>query len=188
MSKTYGYSRVAASDQTTDSQVELLKSAGCDKTFVEVRSGDNRERPVLAKLLGLLREGDEILVVKLDRLCRSLQDLHSIAKEIEEKGAHLRSLRDPLFDTTTPNGKLIFGILATLAEYQRDLIRSRTIDGLAAAQASGKQLGREEALNQELKDEVIKLRRSGQTLRELAETFGVSKSTIHRYVNQPDTP
>ena len=126
MSKTYGYSRVSTSKQTTDAQVELLKSAGCDQTFVEVQSGTNRKRPVLANVLDLLREGDEILVVKLDRLSRSLQDLLSIAKEIEKKGAHLRSLRDPLFDTTTPNGKLIFGILATIAEYEQDLIRSRT--------------------------------------------------------------
>ncbi|MYC24730.1 MAG: recombinase family protein [Gammaproteobacteria bacterium] len=182
MNKTYGYSRVSTSKQLSDSQIDLLNGAGCDETFVEVQSGTNRKRPKLDKLLGKLREGDTILVVKLDRLSRSLQDLLSIAREIEEKGAHLRSLQDPLIDTTSPNGKLIFGIFAVIAEYERDIIRVRTLDGLAAARARGQQLGRQEALNQEQKDNLIKLRRSGKSLRQLAQTFGVSKTTVQRYV------
>jgi len=188
MNKTYGYSRVSTPKQLSDSQIELLNSAECDETFVEVQSGATRKRPELDKLLAKLREGDTILVVKLDRLSRSLQDLLSIAREIEEKGAHLRSLQDPLIDTTSPNGKLIFGIFAVLAEYERDIIRSRTLDGLAAARARGQRLGRQEALNQKQKDKVLKLRSSGQSLRKIAQIFGVSKTTIQRYVRLVDVP
>lgn len=188
MNRTFGYSRVSTSKQLLDSQIELLHRAGCDETFVEVGSGINRERPQLEKLLSILREGDTILVVKLDRLSRSLQDMLSIVREIEKKGAHLRSLQDPLIDTTSPNGKLIFGIFAVLAEYERDIIRARTLDGLAAARARGKRLGRQEALDQEQKDHLMKLRHSGQSLRQLAQIFGVSKTTILRYVRLAETP
>ncbi|MYI76688.1 MAG: recombinase family protein [Gammaproteobacteria bacterium] len=187
MNKTYGYSRVSTSKQLSDSQIKLLKGAGCEETFVDVQSGATRNRPELAKLLDMLCDGDTILVVKLDRLSRSLQDLLSIAREIEEKGAHLRSLQDPLIDTTSPNGKLIFGIFAVLAEYERDIIRIRTLDGLAAARARGQHLGRQEALNQKQKDKVLKLRSSGQSLRKIAQTFSVSKTTIQRYVRLADT-
>ena len=182
MNRTLGYSRVSTSKQLSDSQIKLLKSAGCEETFVDVQSGATRNRPELAKLLDMLSDGDTILVVKLDRLSRSLQDLLSIAREIEEKGAHLRSLQDPLIDTTSPNGKLIFGIFAVIAEYERDIIRVRTLDGLAAARARGQRLGRQEALNQKQKDKVLKLRSSGQSLRKIAQIFGVSKTTIQRYV------
>lgn len=188
MNKTYGYSRVSTSKQHTDSQIELLKGAGCEETFVEVQSGVTRNRPELDRLLSRLRQGDTILVVKLDCLSRSLQDLFSIAREIEEKGAHLRSLQDPLIDTTSPNGKLIFDIFGVLAEYERDIIRVRTLDGLAAARARGQRLGRQEALNQKQKDKVIELRSSGQSLHEIAQTFGVSKTTIQRYIRLADTP
>ena len=188
MNKTYGYSRVSTSKQHTDSQIELLKGAGCEETFVEVQTGATRNRPELDRLLSRLCQGDTILVVKLDRLSRSLQDLFSIAREIEETGAHLRSLQDPLIDTTSPNGKLIFGIFGVLAEYERDIIRVRTLEGLAAARARGQRLGRQEALNQKQKDKVIELRSSGQSLREIAQTFGVSKTTIQRYVRLADTP
>ena len=188
MNKTYGYSRVSTSKQHTASQIELLKGAGCEETFVEVQSGATRNRPELDRLLSRLRQGDTILVVKLDRLSRSLQDLLSIAKEIEETGAHLRSLQDPLIDTTSPNGKLIFCIFGVLAEYERDIIRVRTLEGLAAARARGQRLGRQEALNQKQKDKVIELRSSGQSLREIAQIFGVSKTTIQRYVRLADTP
>ncbi|MXZ56763.1 MAG: recombinase family protein [Gammaproteobacteria bacterium] len=188
MNKTFGYSRVSTSKQLSDSQIELLNEAGCDETFIEVQSGAHRKRPQLEKLLAMLGEGDTFLVVKLDRLSRSLHDLLSIAQEIEKKGAHLRSLQDPLIDTTSPNGKLIFGIFAVLAEYERDLIRARTLDGLAAARARGKILGRREALNQEQKDLLIELRQCGQSLRQLAETFGVSKTTISRYLRLADIP
>ncbi len=137
MKKTFGYARVSTAKQHAEAQLELLQDAGCDEVFVEVQSGSNRQRPELEKLLARLREGDTLVVVKLDRLSRSLQDLLAIAQEIEKHGAHLRSLQDSLIDTTSPNGKLIFGMFAVLAEYERDLIRARTLEGLAAARARG---------------------------------------------------
>ena len=142
----------------------------------------------LKKMLGLLREGDTVLVVKLDRLSRSLQDLLTITREIEQKGAHLRSLHDPLIDTTSPNGKLIFCIFAVLAEYERDIIRARTLEGLAAARERGTRLGRQEALNQEQKDILIALRQSGQSQRQIGRTFGVSKTTVARYLRLANIP
>ena len=166
----------------------MLHDAGCDEIFVEVHSGANRRRSELEKMLGLLREGDTVLVVKLDRLSRSLQDLLTITREIEQKGAHLRSLHDPLIDTTSPNGKLIFGIFAVLAEYERDIIRARTLEGLAAARERGTRLGRQEALNQEQKDNLIALRQSGQSLRQIGRTLGVSKTTVARYLRLANIP
>ena len=188
MKKTFGYARVSTTKQHAEAQLELLQGAGCDETFIEVQSGANRHRPQLEKLLTGLREGDTLVVVKLDRLSRSLQDLLAIAQKIEKQGAHLRSLQDPLIDTTNPNGKLIFGMFAVLAEYERDLIRARTLEGLAAARARGQRLGRQEALNQEQKDNLITLRHSGQSLRQLARTFGISKTTVVRYLRLADTP
>ena len=187
MNKTFGYSRVSTSKQCKDSLIELFRIAGCDESFIEVQAGTHGKRPQLEKLLAVLGEGDTVLVVKLDHFARSLHDLLSIAREIEKNGAHLRSLQDPLIDTTSPNGKLIFGIFAVLAECDRDLIRARTLEGLAAARARGKRLGRREALNQEQKEYLITLRQSGQSLRQLAETFGVSKTTIARYLSLADT-
>jgi len=182
MNKTFGYARVSTPKQTTESQLELLHQAGCEEIFVETGSGANRTRPELEKLLLMLRAGDTVVMVKLDRLARSLTDLLSLVKEIESKGAQLRSLQDPLIDTTTPNGKLIFGIFAVLAEYERELIRQRTLDGLAAARARGKHLGRKEALNQEQKESLRQLRENGQSLRQLAQTFKISKPTVLRYL------
>ena len=180
--KTFGYSRVSTSKQRADPQIKLLREAGCDHVFIEVQSGANRKRPKLEKLLTMLGEGDVVVVVRLDRLSRSLHDLLSIAKEIEGKGAHMHSLQDPLIDTTTPNGKLIFGLFGVLAEYERNLIRARTIEGLAAARERGQRLGRQEALNQEQKKSLIMLRRNGQSLRQLAQTFNISKTTVLRYL------
>ena len=182
MNKTFGYTRVSTAKQTTESQLELLHQAGGEEIFVETGSGANRTRPELEKLLLMLRAGDTVVMVKLDRLARSLTDLLSLVKEIESQGAQLRSLHDPLIDTTTPNGKLIFGIFAFLAEYERELIRSRTLDGLAPARARGKHLGRKEALNQEQKESLRQLRENGQSFRQLAHTFNVSKTTIIRYL------
>ncbi|MCY3626125.1 MAG: recombinase family protein [Gammaproteobacteria bacterium] len=110
-----------------------MRQAGGDEILVETGFGANRTRPELEQLLQSVQAGDTVVLVKLDRLARSLTDLLSIVKEIESKGAQLRSLQDPLIDTTTPNSKLIFGIFAVLAEYERELIRRRTLDGLAAA-------------------------------------------------------
>lgn len=173
---------MSTSRQNADSQVRLLRQAGCDRILVEAHSGANRKRPELEKLLTELSKGDTVVVVKLDRLSRSLRDLLSIVREIEGKGAHMRSLQDPLLDTTSPNGKLIFGIFAALAEYERDLIRARTIEGLAAARARGKRLGRREALNRKQKKSLVQLRQKGTSLRQLAQTFAVSKTTILRYL------
>ena len=133
MNKTFGYARVSTPKQTTDPWLELLRQAGGDEILVETGFGANRTRPELEQLLQSVQAGDTVVLVKLDRLARSLTDVLSIVKEIESKGAQLRSLQDPLIDTTTPNSKLIFGIFAVLAEYERELIRRRTLDGLDAA-------------------------------------------------------
>ena len=111
----------------------------------------------------------------------------AIFNDIETQGAQIRSLQDPLIDTITANGKLIFGIFAVLAEYERELIRARTIDGLAAARARGKKLGRQEALNREQQDNLVTLRQNGQSLRHLVRTFNISKTTVIRYLRLAET-
>lgn len=186
MNCAFGYARVSTRSQTTDAQESLLAEAGCKEIFTETESGAKQSRPELERLLDKLREGDTVVIVKLDRLSRSVSDLLMIVQRIESCGAHLRSLRDPLLDTTTPNGKLVFGLFGLLAAYERDLTRERTLDGLAAARASGKRLGRPEALNGDQRESLVKLRREGWSYSKLARTFRVAKATVIRYVQMSE--
>ncbi|ESQ09869.1 MAG: resolvase [Thiohalocapsa sp. PB-PSB1] len=126
-----GYARVSTREQSFDLQVDALHKAGCEKVLQEVVSGAKAERPVLDALLADLRPGDVLVIWKLDRLGRSLRHLVELAGTLMERGVGLRSLNDPI-DTTTPQGRLAFNLFASLAEFERDLIRERTQAGLTA--------------------------------------------------------
>lgn len=141
MGHLLGYARVSTLDQSVDSQVDELQAAGCYEVFVEHAGGTRADRPELAKALASLRPGDSLVVWRLDRLARSLAHLIQIANDLEERGVEFRSLREQL-DTTTPGGKLVFHLMGSLAQFERELIRERTVAGLAAARARGRNGGR----------------------------------------------
>lgn len=137
-----------------DPQVRLLRQAACDRILAEAHAGANLKRPELENLLTKFCDGDTV-VVKLDLSTRSLDDLLSIVSEMGSRGVQIRSLQDPLIDATRPNEKLVFGIFDAQDEDERDLIRTRTIEGLAAARPRGKRLDRREALNRKEKEKVV---------------------------------
>lgn len=140
-SMTYGYARVSTGDQTTDLQQDALEKAGCNRIFTDVASGAKAHRPELDHMLDLLREGDTVVVWKLDRLGRSMQNLVELINDFDARGVQFRSLTESI-DTSTPGGTLIFNIFGSLAQFERDLIRERTRAGLEAARARGRTGGR----------------------------------------------
>lgn len=177
-----GYARVSTLDQNPGLQEDDLYSAGCQRVFVEKASGALADRPELLAALDYLREGDVLVVWRLDRLGRSLRHLVQVVSDLEGRGVGFRSLRESI-DTTTPAGRLVFHLFASLAEFERDLIRERTMAGLAAARVRGRKGGRKRALTP--KQVAIARRlyeeRDG-TVAEIASTLGVSRATIYRAI------
>ena len=137
-----GYARVSTEEQNLDRQLDSLKEAGCEKIFQEKITGTKKERPELDKLMEQLRSGDLIIISDLTRLSRSVKDLFSLVDQIEKKGANIKSLKESWMDTSTPQGKLMFTIFAGISQFERDLISQRTLEGLAAARARGRNGGR----------------------------------------------
>lgn len=176
----FGYARVSTADQSLDSQTDALTAAGVERIFSDTISGTKRERPELAKLLDQLRRGDVVTVTKYDRLARSLSDLLEIVKAIEEREAGFRSLAEDI-DTTTPAGRLIFHVFASIAQFERERISERTREGLAAARKRGRVGGRPPALSPDQKTEVCRMRdEEGRAIREIARIFKVSEHTVRR--------
>jgi DNA invertase Pin-like site-specific DNA recombinase len=176
-----GYARVSTSDQTLDSQLDALKAAGVDRTFSEMASGAKTDRIQLAAALEFLREGDTLVILKFDRLGRSIAHLIKISDDVRQRGIHLQSLTEGI-DTGTPAGKLFFHLFASLAEFERDLIRERTHRGLASARARGKLGGRKRKLT----DEQVKLIKTMAadpkvSIETITKTFGIGKTTYYRY-------
>lgn len=132
-----GYARVSTEDQSTAAQAEALRAAGCTEIHQEQASGGDRARPVLARTLARIRKGDTLVVVRIDRLARSLSHLLEVIESLEAKGAHFRSLSDPI-DTGSPQGRFTLQILGATAEFEKALIRERTVAGLRAARARGR--------------------------------------------------
>lgn len=177
-----GYARVSTQEQDPALQLDALGQAGCDKVFTEKASGAQRDRPQLIAALEYMREGDTLVVWKLDRLARSLRQLIETVELLEERGIGFRSLTEAI-DTTSPGGKLVFHIFASLAEFERGIIRERTKAGLAAARARGKMGGRPPALLQsDLAAVKALLRDPDITVEEAAHRVGVSPSTLYRYM------
>lgn len=179
-SMTYGYARVSTGDQTTDLQQDALEKAGCNRIFIDVASGAKAHRPELDHMLDLLREGDTVVVWKLDRLGRSMQNLVELINDFDTRGVQFRSLTE-LIDTSTPGGTLIFNILGSLAQFERDLIRERTRAGLEAARARGRTGGRPASLDEKQAKEVQRLYESRSvTVDQIASMMRVSRTTIYR--------
>jgi DNA invertase Pin-like site-specific DNA recombinase len=179
-----GYARVSTEDQKLEIQQQKLKQAGCKRIFQEKVSGAHRQRPELAKMLEHIRDGDTVIVWKLDRLARSTRDLLEISDVIAQAGAGLKSLSEPWADTTTPAGRMVLTVFAGLAEFERELIRERTGTGRIAAMKRGVRFGRPASLHPEQAALARRLLAEGQSAREVAKTFGVHKATIYRATAQ----
>src|SRR5215469_11144059 len=175
-----GYARVSTADQHLTGQLEALKIAGAETIFKEKISGVRADRPQLAKLMTSLKAGDIVLVTKLDRLGRSTRELLDLIERISEAGAAFRSLGDPLWDTTSSQGKLLRTVLAAIAEFERDLIRERTGEGRKRAQAAGVKFGRKPKLSPFQRAEAIKRRAAGERLADIAKSYAVDISMISR--------
>jgi len=176
----FGYARVSTDGQTLAGQVAQLTQANAAQVFKEKVSGAQTNRPQLRKLLSKLDEGDVVLVTRLDRLARSTRDLLNILGTIADKGAGFRSLGDTWADTTTPHGRLIVTVLGGLAEFERELIRARTTEGRERAKANGVKMGRKPKLSAFQIREARDRKDAGETLVQIARSYGVSHSTISR--------
>lgn len=181
----FGYARISTTDQNLDLQIDALKKEGCEKIFQETVSGAKTERIELNRLLEQVRQGDVIVVWKLDRLGRSLKHLVSLVSVLIDKGVGLKSLNDPI-DTTSSQGRLIFNLFASLAEFERDLIRERTQAGLQAARARGRKGGRPKGLSAAAEKKAIAaeaLYKEGRlSVGEITENLDISKATLYSYL------
>lgn len=176
----FGYARVSTDDQLLDAQTDALAAAGAERIFTDKISGSVRKRPQLDQLLDQLRQGDVIVVTKYDRLARSLRDLLDIVEAIQARGGGFRSLAEDI-DTTTPAGRLIFHVFASIAQFERERISERTREGLEAARKRGRVGGRPPALSAAQRDEVRRMRdEEGRRLSEIAQLFRVSVKTVRR--------
>lgn len=177
-----GYARVSTEDQNLDGQLDALKAAGAERIFADKITGTVRSRPELDRLLDQLRQGDVITVTKYDRLARSLRDLLDIVDTIQAHGAGFRSLAEDI-DTTTPAGRLVFHVFASIAQFERERISERTKEGLEAARKRGRVGGRPPALSAAQKIEVRRMRDvEMRPIPEIADLFKVSDKTIRRVV------
>ena len=175
---TVGYAQVSSTGQ--DLTVQLEKLAGCDKVFKEKRSGVDAGRPALKACLEYLREGDTLLVTKLDRLARSTPDLYRIISDLAERGVAFKVIDDPSIDTTSRTGKLIMGILALIAEFENDIRRERQQDGINKAKAKGVRFGPKPILTAEVVQKIKELRVEGLTVPEIIRRTKLSKASIYR--------
>ena len=179
-----GYARVSTHEQNLDLQKDGLKKAGCKKIFVDKVSGLAAARPGIEQALSYLRQGDTLVVWRLDRLGRSLKHLIDLVGKLEDRNIGFKSLQEAI-DTTSSGGKLIFHIFGALAEFERNLIQERTKAGLAAARARGKKGGRPKALNDQQIQLVVRLYNERKnSIKEICEMMKISKPTLYSYLHQ----
>jgi DNA invertase Pin-like site-specific DNA recombinase len=177
-----GYARVSTDDQNLDLQKDALIQAGCKKILEDYQSGAKAERPGLRLALDYAREGDTLVVWRLDRLSRSLKDLIEMVNLLESRGIALKSLHESL-DTSSSSGKLIFHIFGALAEFERNLIRERTQAGLQAARARGRKGGRPKTLDADKRALAVQLYEGKKhTVKQICKMMGISKPTLYKYV------
>jgi DNA invertase Pin-like site-specific DNA recombinase len=174
-----GYARVSTADQDPALQLDAMRAAGCDPVFVDRASGSRADRPELARALDYLRSGDTLVVWKLDRLGRNLGHLVDVLTGLHGRGVEFASITEGM-DTSTSMGRLLFHIMGSLAEFERELIRERTMAGLAAAKAAGRTGGRPKALTPAREQAARNLRAAGTSVPDIARILRVGTSTIYR--------
>lgn len=177
-----GYARVSTDDQNLDLQKDELQKIGCDRIFEDHTSGAKSDRPGLKDTLDYVREGDVLVVWRLDRLSRSLKDLIEMVSLLDSRGIGLKSLHESI-DTSSSSGKLIFHMFGALAEFERNLIRERTQAGLKAARARGRKGGRPKALDSDKRALAVKLyEEKNHTVSQICQMMGISKPTLYKYL------
>jgi len=179
-----GYARVSTDKQSLIRQTDQLTQAGCERIFMEKISGGKSDRPELLRMLDVVREGDTVIVTELSRLSRSVKDLFNLIEKLHTLGADIRSLKESWADTTTPQGKLLFAIFAGIAEFERDLIRQRTNEGLSAARARGRHGGRPTVDENRIHLAIKMYQSKSCTLSEITKATGVCKATLYKYLKK----
>ncbi len=181
-----GYARVSTQDQNLALQKDALTVAGCDKIYEDHVSGSRENRLGLAQILESVREGDTLVVWKLDRLGRSVKQLVDLAEKLEKQGVHFKSITDSI-DTGTPSGRFFFHVMASLAQMERELIVERTQAGLAVAKKLGRTGGRKRKMTESKMDSAKKLLASGIPPKDVAKDLGISVPTLYRWLPATST-
>jgi len=176
-----GYARVSTDEQKVDLQTDALGRAGCDKVFCDHMTGKTFDRPELARALSLVDGGDVLVVWKLDRLGRSLKHLVALVEELQERGVEFRSLQENI-DTTTPGGRLVFHVFAALAQFERELVRERTVAGLQAARSRGRRGGRKHKLDVTQRKTLLAMAAQRIPIEQTCAALGISQATYFRYL------
>ena len=182
-----GYARVSTDGQEIALQLDALRAAGCDRIFEDQASGAKADRPGLIEALAYAREGDALVIWKLDRLGRSLPHLIETVSQLEKRGVGLRSLTEAI-DTTTPGGRLIFHVFGALGQFERDLIRERTRAGLSAAAARGRRGGRKPVVTTDKLERAKAFLAKGLTVREAATRLKIGKTALYAALSQETAP
>ena len=175
-----GYIRVSTTEQNLAAQQDAMKRAGITKVFEEKRSGLDDARPVLRECTQFLREGDELVVTRADRLARSARHLHNVMHDMGAKGVTVTFLEQPELNSNTPQAKLLLGILSSVAQFETDLRAARQAEGISAAKARGVRFGRPKSVDQEQVNQIRTLREQGVAVRDVMQQLGISKSTVMR--------
>lgn len=176
-----GYARVSAKDQNLDSQLDLLKSAGCENVFEDKASGVKESRPAWDRLLEFLRPGDTVVVAELSRMTRSLMHLLSLVKEFEERGVQIQSLRENI-DTTSATGRAFISILGALHQLERELKAERAAAGRASAKSRGRTGGRPRTDASKLENARVLYQNSDKSAAEVCSAFGIGRRTFFSYL------
>jgi DNA invertase Pin-like site-specific DNA recombinase len=174
-----GYGRVSTTDQNPDSQKDALSRANVHQIFMDAFTGTKSSRPELDKMRQQLRSGDTLVITRLDRLGRSARDLLNLVSELDDAGVNLEVL-DQNINTSTPEGKLFFTLVASFAEFEREIMRARTIDGLASARARGRVGGRRPSMSPAKVATANQMYADARPVKEIAEVLGVSRPTVYR--------
>jgi len=182
MGKVIGYARVSTTDQNLDAQLDQLKVAGCEKLFQEKESGAKRERPQLAALLEYVREGDTVIITKLDRIARSIRDLLAVVDKLTEQGVAFKVLNANI-DTSTPTGKLQLSILGAVGEFEREIMLERQAEGIAKAKAKGVYKGRKPTARAKA-EEVVKMAAEGVKKQKIADDLGIGIASVYRILKE----
>jgi DNA invertase Pin-like site-specific DNA recombinase len=177
--KTYGYARVSTVEQSLERQVEALEKYGCDKVYSDNYTGSSSQRPGLLKLLKRIENGDRIVVQKIDRLGRSIQHLIELMQLFKDRNIEFISIMDNI-DTTTAQGRLIFHIMATIAEFERELIKERIIDGIANARRKGVKFGRPAVMNEDKWILLKEYQKQGINKAEIIHRLEISNASYYR--------
>ncbi len=180
-----GYGRVSTQDQNPQGQRDRLAAEKCERVFIDKKSGRLASRPELDKALAYLRESDTLMITKLDRLGRSVKNLAVIAELLQQQKVSLRVL-DQGIDTSNAAGRFFFNMLASVAEFEADLNRERTLDGLATARARGRMGGRPSTMTTDKLEMAQKMYDQGRKVEDIANTFNVSRPTIYRWLKNPE--